>query len=215
MQAELQEAIEAIASSCEYEELCATVINFAAQQSALKEIVDRAADGEIREDDANLAIAQAIKDHAQAQLDIFDLEIEVELDEKMAEMSSPEKMEQFNSNTEVLRVILAAAIALDYEDPSIGIMAAAEASGLEPGQIQGIIDMKFTPDLPTGQAMAMAFPSLTSDPEAMADWMNVVEAAYSEAIADAEDDYEPISPEIARMAACLMRLATNPTKRRA
>jgi hypothetical protein len=159
---ELELAIAKITEDSDYEEIDALKINFANQIDLLSNVLETEESGQIAEEDADIAIAQIIENHAQAQLDAFDLEVEVEFENEA----------QFNFNT--VGAMLAALIDSDYTDEADAVVNISKVTGLCVSEIEEIIEDRAVPDHATADAIATVFPTLQQDEVAYKTWIELV-----------------------------------------
>ncbi len=193
MELNYDEAIAVLTEDSPNEEIDELKICFAEQVMAIEQIIEAEDDGEMDDEEADTAIAQVITESAQEHLDIFALEIEP------IEMSAED--EGLITFSEGFADTLTNLIAEEYETPEDGVADLADATGLEPEVIIGMIEGEVVPDTATADAMASVFDSLQNS-EAYKQWNDLTTRAYAEAIEEVkEEDDDSIEPALATMAA--------------
>jgi len=110
------------------------VIEFAKAKVAIESIMDAEEDGEMGEKEADAAIAQIITDSAEANLDVFDLEVELD------EYAAPQN--ELISFSQALGGTVSNLIEAEYQTPIAGKQAIANATGLDGGQIDQMLSLR-------------------------------------------------------------------------
>lgn len=181
---DVEQAIAYISENSEYEEIDNLKIAFAAYLMRQEEIIQSTESNEIGEEQADVAIVDAIETFAQLQLDIFDLELDIEFDEEDEEVAyNRPRPQQFASFGQECGEVLATLIEEQYEDPEEGIEDVANIGGISIADVVGIIDGDVVINSETAERIGGLFDSLTEDPEAMEAWMACCRSAYGEAMA--------------------------------
>lgn len=147
------------------------VIEFAKAKVAIESIMDAEEDGEMGEKEADAAIAQIITDSAEANLDVFDLEVELD------EYAAPQN--ELISFSQALGGTVSNLIEAEYQTPIAGKQAIANATGLDGGQIDQMLIGNLIPDNDTANSIAACF-SATQSEEGFKEFMALAGNAMSE-----------------------------------
>lgn len=180
-----QEAIAYLNVDSPNEEIDEFKVCVAQTIAELEEAIAAEDAGDFDEEEADAAIAEALLDHHERAMDIFDLE-EVET----ARYSGHEGS-NIASFSEGLGSVLAGLIAEEYETPDDGIADLVDATGSDRETIEAIVAGDAVPDLIMGEQMASVFDSLQNDENSYKEWNSLVSRAYGEVSADAG-----IAPEV-------------------
>lgn len=152
------------------------IINAASKIVAADEVLDAHEAGEITEEEAHTAIAQLITDSAEADLDVFDLEIDLEQVEEEEGYSAGNEVISFS---QALGGTISNLIATEYDRPIDGKKAIADATGLDLSDINQMIIGSVVPDTDTASNIAACF-SATSTEAGFKEFMNLSGSALSE-----------------------------------
>lgn len=147
------------------------VICFAKEKVQIETIMDAEAEGEMNEQEADAAIAEAVTDHAQARLDIFDLEIDIE------EFSQPES--EMISFSQATGATIANLIDAEYPNSQAGKNAIAGATGLSLAEVDRLILGDVVPDTDISNSIAACF-AATQTEEGFKEFMDLTSRAMQE-----------------------------------
>lgn len=166
------EMLETLAQMSDYEEIQALNANYIAFIAVVRQALEMEDSGEADSDDVDATIAQAIEDNAQAALDIFDLEIDVEF-------------EDVNAAGADFGEALAEVLEASYEDPEDGIEDISEMTGVPPEEIQAYLMGRAAPSPDVCRAIADQY--LADDPEAHEAFCDLGMDAYESAMSEMDD----------------------------
>ena len=151
------------------------VIAFAEEKMAIEAIMDAEEDGEMSEEEADTAIAEIITTSAERRLEIFDLEIDL--------IEAPENYSNSTAETmtfsQAMGATISNLIAEDYNDPSLGKNAIANATGLSETDIDRLILGQAVPDTETANNLTACF-SATKTDSGFKEFMNLAAMAQQE-----------------------------------
>jgi hypothetical protein len=163
------DVFDQLAELNDYEEIQQLNANHLAFISVVHQALEMEDSGQADSDDVDATIAQAIEDNAEAALDVFDLEIEVEF----------EDVNSAGANFgEALSVILED----EYENPGDGIEDIAEITGVTPEEVQAYMMGKAAPSPDVCRMIADHY--LSDDPNAHQQFCMLGMEAYEAAMAD-------------------------------
>ena len=153
------------------------IINAANKVVAVDKILDAHEAGEIELEYAHVAIAEIITESAEADLDVFDLEIDLEQVEEGYSNPNDETI----SFSQALGGTISNLIEREYANPVEGIKAIASVTGLDNSQINQIITGELVPETETANSIAACF-SATSDGQGYQEFMGLSKNALDEVV---------------------------------
>jgi hypothetical protein len=152
------------------------VIHCAEQKSAIEQVLDTEAAGEMGEEETDAAIAQIITDGAQNKLDIFDLEIHSMDDEEENYSASSHQTISFSQG---MGMVLSNLIAEEYQTPEAGKNAIASATGLSITDVDRMILGEVVPDTDAANSITACF-SATQKEQGFKEFMSLAANAINE-----------------------------------
>lgn len=160
---------EQLAQLNDYEEIQQLNANHLAFIAVVHQALEMEDAGEANSDDVDATIVQAIEDNAEAALDVFDLEVEVEF-------------EDVNSAGADFGEALSVILEDEYENPGDGIQDIAEMTGVTPEEVQAYLMGQAAPSPEICRMIADHY--LSDDPNAHQQFcmlgMNAYEAAMDD-----------------------------------
>jgi phosphoribosylanthranilate isomerase len=178
--------VESMAEVPEFEEVVRLDANYALQREALLNLLDGEESGEFGEDDVDVSVVQFVDDHATNQLEIFGMEMQVEIDDSQETMADDAEMSssaQYATFSQGYGEILAGLIERTYENPQDGITDVATAGGLTPADVQGAIQGQLAFDPDTNSAIAQIF---DLNPQQYNEFVQLGSQAYNEILAQSQ-----------------------------
>ena len=145
----VEQVSEELAKSPDYQEIQNLDINYAIFRKTIRELLQVEDQQLVDVEDVDLSIIQAIEDHAQHQLTILNLEIQVQ-------MESDDGSEMEPSDSSILNLAQAIALLIDenYEDSHEGISDFARVTGMTPEEVVGCISAQIVPSPEQIQSIA-------------------------------------------------------------
>ena len=165
------------------------IINAANKIVAADEILDAHEAGEIELEDAHMAIAELITESAEADLEVFDLEIDLVQVEEEENYSAPTN--QNISFSQALGGAISNLIAEEYVSPVEGKKAIADATGLNLNQVNQIITGDLIPETKTAANIAACF-SVTCEGQGLKEFMDLSANALNEVARFSNSNEVPI-----------------------
>lgn len=183
---------EQLAQLSDYEEIQQLNANHLAFVALVHQALEMEDSGEADSEDVDATIAQAIEDNAEAALDVFDLEIEVEF-------------EDVNSAGADFGEALSEILSDEYENPRDGIEDIAEMTGVTPEEVQAYMMGKAAPAPEICEMIADQY--LSDEPEAHKQFCMLGMRAYQAAMDDnGMSEYSMDAPADVQMSAELDNL---------
>lgn len=164
--------LEQLQQLSDYEEIQKLNENYVNFVSLVHDALEAETGGEVGSDDVDATIGQAIEDHAQNQLDIFDIEVQVE----------------FEPETSGFGAMLADLIDASYDDPDEGIAVVSEVAMITPEEVQAYLMGQAAPSPEVTEAIANHF--LADDEAGYQQFLLMGQEAYQEAMSDVEMNAE-------------------------
>lgn len=163
------EMLETLAQMSDYEEIQALNANYIAFIAVVRQALEMEESGEADSDDVDATIAQAIEDNAQAALDVFDLEIDVDF-------------EDVNAAGADFGEALAEVLEARYDNPEDGIEDISEMTGVSPEEVQAYLMGRAAPSPDVCRAIADHY--LADDRQAHKEFCDLGMEAYESAMAE-------------------------------
>ncbi|MFN6560045.1 MAG: hypothetical protein RMY28_009575 [Nostoc sp. ChiSLP01] len=168
--------LEQLQELSDYEEIQQLNENYLDFVTTVHQALEAEAGGQVDSDDVDATIGQAIEDHVQNQLDIFDIEVQVEFDPEMTSAAGAEFGDMLSS-----------IIDDHFDDPAEGIAVVSEVANITPEEVQAYLMGQAAPVPEVTEAIADHF--LSDDEMAYQQFMLLAQEAYREAM---PDDDEPV-----------------------
>ncbi|MCC5616370.1 hypothetical protein LC605_15085 [Nostoc sp. CHAB 5836] len=167
------DVLEQLQQLSDYDEIQQLNENYLGFVTLVHSALEAEADGQVDSGDVDATIGQAIEDHAQNQLDIFDIEVEVEFE---PEITSAAGADFGDALSEI--------IDNNFDDAAEGIAAISEVADITPEEVQAYLMGQAAPVPEVTEALADHF--LSDDEMAYQQFMLLGQAAYQEAMPDDE-----------------------------
>lgn len=177
----------------EIDQIDEIVICSGEEKQELEGIIDAEEEGGMSEDEADEAIAAIIVAHAEKKLEVFGLEIDLE------EVGGEEYSGQGGdliSFSQAMGTTISDLIEQDYNNPTIGKQAIANATGLSLGDVDQIILGQVVPDQQTANNIAACF-SATQDGEGYQQFVDLASNAIAEVAEFSSNGADSNKPSLA------------------
>lgn len=169
------DVLEQLQQLSDYEEIQRLNENYVNFVTLVHDALEAEAGGKVDSDDVDATVGQAIEDHAQNQLNIFDIEVEVEFEPEITSAAGADFGDA-----------LSGIINDNFDDAAEGIAAVSEVADITPEEVQAYLMGQAAPIPEVTEAIADHF--LSDDEMAYQQFMLLGQAAYSEAM---PEDMEP------------------------
>jgi transcriptional regulator with XRE-family HTH domain len=159
-----------------YAEISDLDANYALLRKTVTSAMEEHENGRVSEDEADNIIIEAIEDHADNQLDIFGLEIELvidgddETDGSLTSWREPQTEAQYSS---AFGDVLAQLIDAEYESIEDAFADIAEVTGLSESEVAGLINGELIPDTELADKIALVFDTLQNDEVAYQNFLSM------------------------------------------
>ena len=187
-----EDIAEELNSPPEFEEIQGLDVNYAVLRKTVRQLLQMEEEGEASSEDVDQTIGQAIEDHAENQLGIFDLEFEVDVDND----ASP---------SVILGAALAQILNTYYTDAETGIAEMSAVAGITPENLMDCFTGEVIPTPAGCEAIATHY--LESNPEDFQDFMMISQAASEAAGVEVSgsdfmrEEYSSVNPEVEELKA--------------
>lgn len=168
---------EEMATPPEYKEVQQLDANYALLRRTVRQALAAEEEG-ANSEDIDMTIGQAIEDSAQNQLDIFDLDVDIEMEPESSGDAATD-----------LGAALSEILDESYNDPEEGIAEMAAVAEMAPEQLMACISGQMVPTPASIEAIANHY--LADDEEAYQGFMLLGQEAYQGAVASGEPP-EPV-----------------------
>ncbi len=173
-----EQIAEELASPPEYEEIQNLDENYAVFRKTIRELLQIEEQGQADSESIDATIGQAIEDHAENQLEIFDLEIEVDVDPGV---DAPYAAQ--------LGAAIAEIINSTYDNADEGIAELSQVAGMTPEEVIACVSGQAIPSIESCEAIANEY--LADDEEAYQEFMLIAQDAHLEAGLSYQVEEEP------------------------
>ncbi len=163
------DVLEQLEQLSNYEEIDQLNENYVRLVMLVHSVLEAEETGQVNPEDVDATIGQAIEDHAQNQLDIFELEVEIELE--------PEIINAAGSD---FGDALADIIDNNFDDAAEGVATISQVGGVTPEEVQAYLMGQAAPSPEVTEAIADQF--LSDDEMAYQQFMLLGQEAYREAM---------------------------------
>lgn len=169
--------LEELSELSDYEEIQRLNENYLIFVTLVHNALEAEAGGQVESVDVDATIGQAIEDHAQGQLDIFDIEVDVEFEREIISVAGAEFGDA-----------LAGIIDDNFEDAEEGIAEISDVANITPEEVQAYLMGQAAPVPEVTEAIANYF--LADDEIAYQEFLLLGQEAYREAMPEIDESVE-------------------------
>ncbi|ARV58068.1 hypothetical protein BZZ01_04945 [Nostocales cyanobacterium HT-58-2] len=183
-----EQVAEELATPPEYEEIQNLDQNYAVFRKTIRELLEVEEQGQADSDSVDATIGQAIEDHAENQLEIFGLEIEVDVDPGV---DAPFAAQLGSAIAEIINS--------NYEDADEGIAELSQVAGMSPEEVVSCISGQAIPTVQSCEVIANEY--LADDEEAYQTFLLIAQDAHAESGYEEEPETSEMSAEVEQLRA--------------